>query len=406
MRTKLVIILFLLAAFFAKSQVEVGASRFDQYIGKIQGKKVGLVGNHTTQVNQTHLVDTLLAQGVEVKKLFSPEHGFRGDAEAGAQVDHNKDPKTGLPIISLYGEAKKPKPKHLDDLDYMIFDIQDVGCRFYTYIATLHYVMEACAEHNVPIMVLDRPNPNGFYISGPVLDEDFQSFVGMHPVPIVYGMTIGEYAKMINGEEWLKDNVHSDLTVVKLENYTHDTLYELPIAPSPNLPNMDAVYLYPSLCLFEGTDVSVGRGTDHPFQVIGKPEFEDGNYTFQPRSIEGVAESPKYEGQTCQGFKLNKFCHQFILPSGELYLYWLTGFYEAADNKNDFFNSYFDKLAGTDQLRKQIENGTSVDEIKKSWENDLQSFKQTRKQYLLYEDFTKRNRAGQPFMINVEEGNR
>ena len=292
-----------------------------------------------------------------------------------------------MPVFSLYGSTKKPTPESLEGIEVMVFDIQDVGCRFYTYISTMHYVMEAAAEADIPVIVLDRPNPNGYFIDGPVLEEEFKSFVGMHPVPIVYGMTIGEYARMINGEGWLKNGIRCDLTVIELENYDHETEYELPVAPSPNLPNMDAVYLYPSLCLFEGTDVSVGRGTDWPFQVIGKPGFEEGKFTFTPRSIPGVAPNPPYEGKACKGFKLTTFCNEYIRDSGEIYLYWLTGFYNKSDNQSDFFNNYFDKLAGTDKLRKQVKNGVSVSKIEKSWQDDLEEFKQIREKYLLYKDF-------------------
>lgn len=396
LRTKVAIIVALLfsgAAFAQK--VETGAERLDAYLPKLEDKEVGLVANHTSKIRDTHLLDTLLAEGISVKRVFSPEHGFRGNKGAGEKVDDNRDEATGLPIVSLYGSQKKPPAESLKDLDQVVFDIQDVGCRFYTYISTLHYVMEACAENDVPLIVLDRPNPNGYYIDGPVLEEEFSSFVGMHPVPIVYGMTIGEYAQMINGEEWLKNGIQCELDVVELRNYDHETRYELPAPPSPNLPNMDAIYLYPSLCLFEGTDVSVGRGTDWPFQVVGKPGFEKGEFSFTPRSIQGVAPNPPYEGEECKGYKLNAFCKEYILNCRKIYLYWLTGFYQEAEDKEGFFKKeFFDKLAGTDKLRKQIKQGVSAQEIRRSWTDDIKEFKKIRNQYLLYEDFKKAREVG------------
>lgn len=369
-------------------KVETGAEQMDQYLPMLEGQKVGLVANHTSRIGKKHLLDTLLAKAIKVKRVFAPEHGFRGNKGAGEKVTDERDEATGIPIVSLYGNQKKPSDEYLKDLDYMVFDIQDVGCRFYTYISSLHYVMEACAENGVPLLVLDRPNPNGYYIDGPVLEEAFSSFVGMHPVPIVYGMTIGEYARMINGEGWLKNGIHCDLEVQKLRHYDHETRYDLPTPPSPNLPNMEAIELYPSLCLFEGTDVSVGRGTDWPFQVIGKPGFEKGDFTFTPESRPGVAPNPPYEGVKCRGYKLNDFCQEYIQNSRKIYLYWLTGFYKESDDQEAFFKKgFFDKLAGTDQLRKKIQKGLSEQEIRRSWSKDIEDFKEVRKQYLLYEDF-------------------
>ncbi len=385
--TKVLILCLIIWTNVSKAHVEVGAGRMKLYYPNIKAKTIGVVANHTSQIKGVHLVDTLLAKGVDIKRIFAPEHGFRGKHGAGKTIVDQKDKKTGLPVFSLYGSNKKPTAKSLKGIEAMVFDIQDVGCRFYTYISTLHYVMEACAEQDIPLIVLDRPNPNGYYVDGPVMEKQFQSFVGMHPVPIVYGLTIGEYAKMINGEGWLKDGITCPLKIVKNKGYTHDTRYKLPIAPSPNLPNMDAVYLYPTLCLFEGTKVSVGRGTPWPFQVIGMPGFPKGSFTFTPESIPGKAEDPKHEGRKCKGFKLNSFAKEFIKGSKEIYLYWLTGFYQATKEKDEFFNSYFDKLAGTDKLRKQIKQGKSVSEIKKSWQDDLKAYQKTRKKYLLYEDF-------------------
>lgn len=382
----LILSLFVLSqSLFA--QVKVGAARMSSYNSFIQGKTVGIVGNHTSRVNGVHLVDTLLERGIDIERIFAPEHGFRGKHGAGETIKNNKDQQTGLPVFSLYGSTKKPTQKSLEGIEVMLFDIQDVGCRFYTYISTLHYVMEACAKADIPLIVLDRPNPNGFYVDGPVLEKEFQSFVGMHPVPIVYGLTIGEYATMINGEGWLPDSRQCKLTVIECEGYTHKTRYKLPTPPSPNLPNIDAIYLYPSLCLFEGTDVSVGRGTDWPFQVLGKPGFGRGHFEFTPQSKPGKAADPKYKGKLCKGFKLNHFARKYISESKQLYLYWLIGFYKDAKDKDDFFNDYFDKLAGTDKLRKQIQAGKPADSIKQTWESDLKAYKQTRKQYLLYEDF-------------------
>ncbi len=384
---KVLILSFFVLTQSLPAQVKVGAARMNAYNSVIQGKSLGIVGNHTSRVNGVHLIDTLLERDNDIVQVFAPEHGFRGKHGAGKKVKNKRDQKTGLPVFSLYGATKKPTQKSLEGIDVMLFDIQDVGCRFYTYISTLHYVMEACAEADIPLIVLDRPNPNGFYVDGPVLEKEFQSFVGMHPVPIVYGLTIGEYATMINGEDWLPNGNQCELTVIECSEYTHETHYKLPTAPSPNLPNMDAIYLYPSLCLFEGTNVSVGRGTKWPFQVIGKPGFDRGRFEFTPQSIPGKASKPKYEGQNCKGFKLNHFAKEFISGSKEIYLYWLIGFYKDAQNKDDFFKDYFDKLAGTDQLREQIKAGKSADSIRQSWESDLKEYHQTRKEYLLYEDF-------------------
>jgi len=336
-----------------------------------------------------HLVDYLLAQKVEVKKVFAPEHGFRGDAGAGEHIADGKDTKTGLPLVSLYGKNEKPSPEMLKDLDVIVFDIQDVGARFYTYISTLHYVMEAAAENKKSVIVLDRPNPNGFYIDGPVLKKEFQSFVGMDAIPVVHGCTVGELAKMMNGEKWLKDGVQCELTVIKCTNYSHADFYELPIKPSPNLPNMSAVYLYPSLCFFEGTVVSVGRGTDYPFQCIGYPGNKTGSYTFTPKDIPGTAMNPPHEGVQCSGHLLHEFGTFYFQNNKGLYLEWLIGLYQASESKATFFSSarFFDKLAGSDQLRLDIEAGKTKEEIIATWQKDLSAYKTMRKKYLLYTDF-------------------
>jgi len=287
----------------------------------------------------------------------------------------------------LYGKNKKPQVADLADVDMVVFDIQDVGARFYTYISTMTFVMEACAENQIPVIILDRPNPNGFYVDGPVLESEFKSFVGLHPVPIVHGMTVGEYAKMVNGEGWLENGVKCELSVIPVENYTHRDFYELPVRPSPNLPNKNAVYLYPSLCLFEGTIVSVGRGTDFPFQVIGHPDFVTGSYLFTPKSIPGVASKPKYEGVTCFGQNLTGFAENITNQPHQLSLFWLIEYYKILKDKGSFFDNYFEKLAGTAQLRKQIEEGWSEVQIRESWQPGLEKFRQIRKKYLLYPDF-------------------
>ena len=369
-----------------KTDIVLGAGRAEEYLPFLKGKRVGVVANQTSVIGSSHLVDLLLSQGIEVKKVFSPEHGFRGTASAGEHVQSSKDKKTGLPIVSLYGTNKKPKPEQIADIDLLLFDIQDVGARFYTYISTLHYVMEAAAENNKEVLVLDRPNPNGFYVDGPVLKPGFESFVGMHPIPVVHGLTVGELATMINGEGWLKGNKKCKLSVVECVNYTHSDFYELPVPPSPNLPTMSAVYLYPSLCFFEGTSVSVGRGTDLPFQVIGSPLIDSGSYSFVPKSTIG-ATNPMYMGKECKGYNLSVFGLLYVRNTKGLYLHWLIGMNQKT--QGDFITRarFFDLLAGTDQFRKQIEKKESIESIKKSWETDLDSYKKMRKKYLLYPDF-------------------
>jgi uncharacterized protein YbbC (DUF1343 family) len=365
--------------------LKVGAERMASYLPKLEGKKVAIVANPTSKVGDVHLVDTLLARGVELERILSPEHGFRGDAEAGERVKDGKDPRTGLPVVSLYGSHKKPTEQDLRNIDIILFDLQDVGARFYTYISTLHYVMEAAAEQGKELIVLDRPNPNGFYVDGPVLDTAFHSFVGMHPIPIVHGMTIGEYARMIDGEGWLEGGMNCDLEVVECQGYEHSDRYELPVSPSPNLAQMSAIYLYPSLCLFEGTVVSVGRGTERPFTMIGHPDFEGGAHRFVPRSIPGKSTDPKHEGDTCRGFDLNKVGKTRMKEEGELCLSWLIRMYDALKDKTDFFHEErFDRLAGTDSLRIMIQEGKSEEEIRSTWKKGLEEFRSTREEYLLY----------------------
>lgn len=373
-----------------QASVIVGAERFDQYLDQLKQKSVGLVANHSSIVGfpktMTHLLDTLLLQNITVKKLFTPEHGLRGTADAGENVKGGIDEKTGLPVVSLYGNKKKPAPEDLADLDVLVFDIQDVGARFYTYISTMHYVMEACAENKKPLIILDRPNPNGFYVDGPVLDTAFRSFVGMHPVPIVHGMTVGEYAQMINGEKWLKGRMRCDLTVVPCLNYDHNTIYNLSVKPSPNLPTMTAIYNYPSLCLFEGTAISVGRGTDKPFMALGYPEFPSGGFGFQPRSQEG-AKDPLYEGKICYGIDLSGLPAKHFQQKKSLDLTYLIDLYQKYPHRDKYFNSFFEKLAGNNELRKQVEAGKTEEQIRETWQPGLEKFLKVRKKYLLYEDF-------------------
>ena len=370
-------------------EIVVGAERVHQYLHRLENQTVGIVCNHTSYVKNTHLVDTLLSHGVKVKAIFAPEHGFRGEASAGAHIKDGIDPKSGLPITSLYGSNKKPTTEQLAGIDILIFDIQDVGARFYTYISTMHFCMEAAAENDVKMLVLDRPNPNGFYVDGPVLKPEFKSFVGMHPIPVVHGLTVGELAQMINGEGWLKGGVVCRLTVVPCKSYTHLDLYELPIAPSPNLPNMTSVYLYPSLCFFEGTQVSVGRGTERPFQVIGHPTNTLGSYTFTPQSIPGVSENPKHQEKECHGHSLEQFGGFYFTTVGRLYFDWIEGMYRDYPNKDKFFigKNFIDKLAGTDQLRQQLVSGESLELVKSEWQLEIEAYKKQRKQYLLYLDF-------------------
>jgi len=390
------LLLFLFAAFISPlfsqplfktdADITMGAARTDLYLEALKSaSQVGVVANHTTIVGEQHLVDQLLEMGVKVTKVFAPEHGFRGKADAGEKVESGKDAKTGLPIISLYGSHKKPTADDLEGLNVVIFDIQDVGARFYTYISTMTYVMEACAEHGVSVIVFDRPNPNGFYVDGPVLQEGFESFVGMLPIPVVHGMTIGELAKMINGEGWLEGDVQCDLTVIPCEGYKHNDIYTLPIKPSPNLPTMNSILLYPSLCFFEGTDFSVGRGTDTPFEVFGHPNLSVGSFMFVPKPNQG-AKHPKHEGVPCLGWDLSEIGGKRIQQKQSLILDWVLDAYENFPQKDKFFleNGFFDKLAGTDQLRKQILSGMTEEQIRASWEPELSDFKKKREAYLLY----------------------
>jgi len=367
--------------------VRPGAWQTGDYFPRLQGKRFALVCNHTATVGVTHLVDTLWRAGLAPVRLFAPEHGFRGDIPDGQHIGNKRDPATGLEIISIYGETKKPSPELLADLDLMVFDIQDVGARFYTFLSTLHYVMEACAEAGIPLLLLDRPNPNGHYVDGPVLESAFRSFVGLHPVPVVYGMTIGEYAGMINGEGWLAGGRRCSLEVVRLKDYDRYQPYLLPDRPSPNLPNMRAVWLYPSLCFLEGTPLSVGRGTDYPFQLIGHPLLREGETRFTPMT-RPESTYPPQRNKECRGFDLSDTDPLVIYRQARLDLSWLLRSYKAFPGPESFFlaSGFFDKLAGSDQLRRQIGQGLDEAAIRASWQEPLDRFKAVRSRYLLYPD--------------------
>lgn len=371
-----------------------GAARTDQYIGLLKNKRVGVFANQTSIVNGEHLVDLLLQKKVLIKKIFSPEHGFRGTADAGEKITNEKDAKTGLPILSLYGKKTIPSAEDLKDVDVLVFDIQDIGARFFTYISSLEDFMEGAIENNKPLIILDRPNPNGFYVDGPVLDKKFKSFVGRQPVPVVHGMTIGEYAKMLVGEKWLNPALQSKITkasvtVIPCMYYTHKSTYTLPVKPSPNLPDMSAIYLYPSTCFFEGTVLSEGRGTDKPFQLFGHPSLPKNLVSFTPHSKEG-AKDPKLKDQLCYGWDLSGTPAEALKKiNGQLQLKWLLEAYRLFPDKKDFFRAdgFFDKLAGNDLLVKQIKEGKTETAIRESWQPALKQFKKIRKKYLLYEDF-------------------
>ncbi len=364
--------------------IVVGAQQFATYSSMLHDKNVGLVVNHTSVVKGVHLVDFLLEKQIRVKKIFAPEHGFRGNVSAGGLVNDGVDERTGLPILSLYGKNKKPDAENLSGLDVVVFDIQDVGCRFYTYISTLHLLIEACAENDIPLVVFDRPNPNGDYVAGPIRKAGFESFVGMDPIPVVHGCTVGELAEMINGEDWHKTPEKCRLTVIPVKNYSHKMRYSLPIKPSPNLPNDLAVRLYPSLCFFEATSVSVGRGTDFPFQVIGGLESHLGNFEFTPRSIPGVAINPLNKGKKCYGVDLRS-----LEEAPKFTLKYLLEFYHNYENEAAFLTRehWLNLLAGTDDLIQQIRAGKTEKEILDSWEPELQAYKLLREKYLLYPDF-------------------
>jgi uncharacterized protein YbbC (DUF1343 family) len=365
-----------------------GAVRMDQYLPLLNGKRVALLINQTATVGNKLLLDTLLSRKVNVIKVFVPEHGLRGVGDAGAEIKNDRDAATGLPIISLYGNNKRPTREQLKDVDVVVYDLQDVGVRFYTYISSLEYLMEACVENNKQLIVLDRPNPNGFYVDGPVLEKSNKSFVGMQEIPVVYGMTVAEYAKMLVGEKWIDNAKDLRLDVIPCAAYQHSDKYHLPVSPSPNLKDMAAIYLYPSLCFFEGTVVSVGRGTEKPFQQWGHPSFKGkSDYFFIPRTMTG-ASKPMYEGQKCYGELIADDAEAALkdIKAG-INLDWLVRAYQWCPEKGKFFNNFFEKLAGTDKLQKMIEKGMTSSEIKAAWQKDIKSFKEIREKYLLYPDF-------------------
>ena len=382
------LILFLVIASACTDAISVnvqdGIERFEVYRNLLTGKRVGIVANHTSRVDTVHSVDFLLEKGIHVVRIFCPEHGFRGTADAGETVGDYIDAGSDLKVVSLYGKKKKPQPEDLSGIDVMIFDIQDVGVRFYTYLSTLHYVMEACAEQNIPLIVMDRPNPNAFYVDGPVLQKEFKSFVGMHPVPVVYGMTIGEYAGMINGEGWLKDSVTCDLTVIPCEGWSREQPVALPYAPSPNLPDSVSIMLYPSTCFFEGTAINEGRGTLRPFQVFGHPSLKGMPYSYVPRPIKGMSMQPKCKGQTFYGMDLQGEYHT-ILKMKRLNLAWLLLAYQEYKGTEPFFNALFNKLVGNDRVQQQLKDGVTEEEIRAGWQDEVAGFMKVREKYLIYD---------------------
>ncbi len=400
---------------YSQNRIIPGAERMEQYLPLLKGKKIGLFANQTSMVKNTFLVDTLQKSGVNISVIFGPEHGFRGTADAGEKVGNYIDAKTGIPVVSLYGSKRRPSTEDLKNVDILIFDIQDVGVRFYTFISSLQEYMEAAFENGKPLIILDRPNPNGFYVDGPVLDRKYKSFVGMQPVPIVYGMTIGEYAMMIAGEKWLTDEANKKYTfyqkqkvtkdnpfhllIIKNANYDHNSKYNLPVRPSPNLPELQSIYLYPSTCFFEGTTLSEGRGTPKPFQIFGAPSLPKNLYSFTPKPNEG-AKNSKHYGEVCYGWNLSGTSDEVLKKvNGKIQLRWLIETYRLFPDKEKFFilpssgkmeNSFFNKLAGNNDLWQQIKEGKSENEIRASWQPQLNEFKKIRKKYLLYKDFAKK----------------
>lgn len=385
--TTLVLFLFLtfqLSAESGNEPVLPGAYNTSAYIPVLKGKNVGIVANHTSMLGGKHLVDSLLKLGIKITRIFGPEHGFRGDAANGEHVSDSKDPVTGIPVVSLYGKHREPTHEDFAGIDIMVFDLQDVGVRFYTHLTTLHHVMNRCAEEKVPLIVLDRPNPNGYYTDGPILKPEFKSDVGVHPIPLVHGMTLGELALMINGEKWLRNGQNCDVTVISIVNWNHNRKYVLPIAPSPNLASAEAIIAYPTMGLFEGIDISVGRGTPHPFECFGAPWLRSGTYIFFPVEIPGKTMNPPYEGDTCYGYYIADFARNYLIDYKKLYIEWLELLVAKYPEDKPFFRPFFDKLAGTDQLRIQLQSHTPIADIRKSWEPGLKVFKEQRRKYLLY----------------------
>ena len=387
MNRKIILLFGLLLASLgapAQDRIETGAEQTGRYLPLLEGRRVGIMTNHTGTVGRTHLVDTLRSLGVDIRVVFAPEHGFRGQADAGESVASYRDRKTGIDVVSVYGSTKRPPDSIMQRLDVLLFDIQDVGLRYYTYLSSMHYLMEACAANGKRLIVLDRPNPNGFYVDGPVLEAKHRSFVGMHPIPVVHGMTLGELARMIDGEGWLRDGLRCKLTVIPCRGYTHRSRYRLPTAPSPNLPNMRAVYLYPSLCFFEGTPISLGRGTDFPFQTYGHPKLQ-GDFAFTPRSNAG-AKNPPLKDKLCHGVDLRTAPSDERIWERGVDLGYVIDCYRQLNLGEKFFTPMFDRLTGTDYVRQMILQGAGADRIKARWADDVERFKQTRKPYLLYEE--------------------
>lgn len=387
MNRKIILLFGLLLASLgapAQDRIETGAEQTGRYLPLLEGRRVGIMTNHTGTVGRTHLVDTLRSLGVDIRVVFAPEHGFRGQADAGESVASYRDRKTGIDVVSVYGSTKRPPDSIMQRLDVLLFDIQDVGLRYYTYLSSMHYLMEACAANGKRLIVLDRPNPNGFYVDGPVLEAKHRSFVGMHPIPVVHGMTLGELARMIDGEGWLRDGLRCKLTVIPCRGYTHRSRYRLPTAPSPNLPNMRAVYLYPSLCFFEGTPISLGRGTDFPFQTYGHPKLQ-GDFSFTPRSNAG-AKNPPLKDKLCHGVDLRASPSDERIWERGVDLGYVIDCYRQLNLGEKFFTPMFDRLTGTDYVRQMILQGAGADRIKARWADDVERFKQTRKPYLLYEE--------------------
>ncbi|MDA0195884.1 MAG: DUF1343 domain-containing protein [Bacteroidetes bacterium] len=366
------------------TRLQIGAERMTEYLPMLQEKAVGMVVNHTTVIGSTHLVDSLLSLNVNIKAIYAPEHGFRGNVERGKDIEDGIDTETGVQVFSIYGDSRKPSPAILEGIDIMIFDMQDVGVRFFTYVSTLHYVMEACAENNIPLLILDRPNPIGHLVDGPILNPEFRSFIGMHEVPIAHGMTLGEIGGMINGERWIKDGVQCDINVVKSTNYDHDTRFTFSVRASPNLPDMKSVYLYPSVCLFEGTVVSEGRGTYKPFQQFGAPWFTPKNHQYVPESIPVLALDPKFKGETCYGYDLSSKTIEELQAIDSVNISFLIEFYEKSGMGDEFFGGSFNRLAGNDILKSQIMSGLSEQEIRQSWQSGLDKFLEMRQKYLIY----------------------
>ena len=375
----LFVFIFSFSVCFCQDKIRTGADQYEKYLPLLKNKTIGIVAHKASMIdNSIHLVDFLVENKIKIKTIFAPEHGYYGKQNDGDLLPDSKDESTGLNIVSLYGKTKKPLPEHLQNMNLIVFDLQDVGARFYTFLSTLHYLMQACAEANIPILLLDRPNPNGHYVDGPVLDMKFKTFVGMHPVPIVHGMTLGEYATMINGENWLGKNLKCELKIIKVENYTHKTKYVLPVRPSPNLPNSQSIFLYPSLCLLEPTTISIGRGTEKQFQIYGHPKFPKSEYEFRPSPNFG-SKNPKWNGDLCFGVSLEN-----IEVQNEINLSWLIDAFNKLPKNYIFFKDSFERIAGTDKLRRQLKNKTPIDQIRKSWEPELENYKKLRKKYLIY----------------------